>query len=455
MCEIIFLEENPRRIAWNICEMTRFCRKSTTRDLLIFSWQRGSWVWAMLGIPGSLDGWSMVAFVLFCVCDSSEFIRWWALRHLTVRCFPSVSSRYGNGGYCLFKLFTWMFGEAIICGRYVRSLMKMMSSKVLKDAWLILGMTPNRKNWKPPNKQSKNTPCALRFEEVIFQKVLGAARRKWDDSKASECTDQRCRGSYLVVVEGWIMWSICLGSWVDRGMMNGFFDEMEVAYNKLNWQFDMDFLSRHLVLNRDLPRFEMVDVPSREDIRVLEDLRWWFAASPSCCRSFSDSYWNTFDIFWSHLTSKTREESGRKQIGTNMRTWRIFKLFRSWTVQEGGGYQISWYFSTPPKITPKKTKNTRLRTPRGCHGIHGNEQLWIFMGSESSDDFPLVSLFEDSVVNLKAAPKTLASADGWKVGGGFGMKIWYDICIYIHIIYICTYIFCIYIYSTTIWLWMF
>lgn len=69
------------------------------------------------------------------------------------------------------------------------------------------------------------------------------------------------------------MWSICLGSWVDRGMMNGFFDEMEVAYNKLNWQFDMDFLSRHLVLNRDLPRFEMVDVPSREDIRVLEDLR--------------------------------------------------------------------------------------------------------------------------------------------------------------------------------------
>lgn len=70
-----------------------------------------------------------------------------------------------------------------------------------------------------------------------------------------------------------------------------------------------------------------------EDIRVLEDLRWWFAASPSCCRSFSDSYWNMFDIFWSHLTSKTREESGRKQIGTNMRTWRIFKLFRSWTVQ--------------------------------------------------------------------------------------------------------------------------
>ena len=59
------------------------------------------------------------------------------------------------------------------------------------------------------------------------------------------------------------MWNICLGSWVDRGMMNGFFDEMEVAYNKLNWQFDMDFLSRHLVLNRDLPRFEMVDVPSR------------------------------------------------------------------------------------------------------------------------------------------------------------------------------------------------
>ena len=55
------------------------------------------------------------------------------------------------------------------------------------------------------------------------------------------------------------------------------------------------------------------------------------------------------------------------------------------------------------------------------------------MGSESGDDFPLVSLFEDSVVSLKAAPKTLASANGWKVGGGFGMKIWDDIYTHIYI----------------------
>ena len=179
-----------------------------------------------------------------------------------------------------------------------------------------------------------------------------------------------------------------------------------------------------------------------EDIRVLEDLRWWFAASPSCWRSFSDSYWNTLDTFWTHLASKTRDESGRKQIGTNMRTWRIFKLFRSWTVQGVCVcvYLISWHFSTSPKLILKKPKNTRLRIPRGCHGIHGNERLWIFMGSESGDDFPLVSLFEDSVVSLKAAPKTLASANGWKVGGGFGMKIWDDIYTYIYTyVFICKY----------------
>ena len=60
---------NPRRTAWNICEMTRFCRKSTTRDLLIFSWQRGSWVWAMLGIPRVFGWLKRGGFCLvLCVC---------------------------------------------------------------------------------------------------------------------------------------------------------------------------------------------------------------------------------------------------------------------------------------------------------------------------------------------------------------------------------------------------
>ena len=54
-------------------------------------------------------------------------------------------------------------------------------------------------------------------------------------------------------------------------------------------------------------------------------------------------------------------------------------------------------------------------------GTHGHQRAVLVdvMGSESSDDVPLgVSLFEDSVVRLKAAPKTLANAYGWKVGAG-------------------------------------
>ena len=164
--------------------------------------------------------------------------------------------------------------------------------------------------------------------------MLGAARRKWDDSKASECTDQRCRGSYFGC--GWKD-----GSWGTFVWVHGLTEEWRTDF-LMRWRLLTTNLIGNLTWSfwAGILFWTEICQDSRwwmshpgEDIRVLEDLRWWFAASPSCWRSFSDSYWNTLDTFWTHLASKTRDESGRKQIGTNMRTWRIFKLFRSWTVQ--------------------------------------------------------------------------------------------------------------------------
>ena len=135
---IPFIEKNPRRTAWNICEMTRFCRKSMTRDL-VFSFLA---VWIIgLGHAGH-----------------TRVVRWLKRGGKTYkptqmsndRCFSKCFKMFQVGkGMGITAYSSWSYGcwvVSIICARYVRSLMKMMSSKVLKDLPIYIALRCEAEN---------------------------------------------------------------------------------------------------------------------------------------------------------------------------------------------------------------------------------------------------------------------------------------------------------------------